>query len=426
MANTEKTKQPFSLEQAGESFAMAGGHSVASGGDQPITLNIAEVTLVKQLMDQERLAFGKLSGNPIIDLFYRLNDWLISHSATPLKEKAAFFRLLSVMLNAGIPLIRSLDTLAAQTTHAPKLSGIISKIKQDVEHGTSLSDAMAKHPDIFDDAQVGMTKSGEATGQLNHVLSGLANRLEQSSSIRAKIIGALIYPIVILGVLLLAVVLMMTLVIPKMMDFFTQSGKALPLPTQILISASEFMQSYWMILVVGIAIIVAGIIAWRKTVTGRYQWDQLILKIPLVGALLKKGILADFARLLSDMLGSGVPVVQSLKIIANAIGNEVYRQRILLAAQDVEQGIPLAETINDAQLFPVILINMVEIGEQTAHLDTVTEKIAALYDEEVDAAVKGLTKAFEPILLIFIGVVVGSMVAAIMLPIMDMSNIGTT
>lgn len=390
--------------------------------NQPITLDIAEVSMVKKLIEQERLKYGKLTGNPFLDFFYRANDWLVSHSAVGVKDLAAFFRLLAVMINAGVPLIKSLETLAAQTADSPKLSRIVAEIGERVEQGKSLSDAMALHLDVFDNSQIGMVRSGEATGQLNTVLSGLADRLEKNASIRSQVTGALIYPFVIVGLLIVVIVVMMVVVIPKMTEFFTQSGKALPLPTQILISASGFFQSYWMFILVVVSGLVAVVIAWKKTVVGQYQWDGLMLNIPLIGPLLRKSLLARFARLLSDLLDSGVQVVQSLNIIADAIGNEVFRQRLILAGQDVEQGIPLAESLNDPSLFPVVLINMLEIGEQTAHLDVVTSKIADLYDDEVDAMVKGLTKAFEPILLIVIGTVVGGMVAAIMVPIMDMSS----
>ncbi len=411
----------------GNAGALGADTSIApSDGTRPLTIDIAEVSMVKKLIEQERLLYRKMSGNPVVDLFYRINDWIISHSSVTVKDKATFFRLLAVMLNAGVPLIRSLETLASQTSDNPKLSRIVSEISKKIEQGKSLSDAMSQYPDVFDESETGMSKSGEATGQLNNVLSGLANRLEKSASVRAKVLGAMIYPAVIVALLIVVVFIMMIVVVPKMTEFFAQSGKELPLPTQILMSTSDFFQAYWMIILAGVTTFVVALNIWRKTVVGRYQWDSLMLRIPGFGKLIIKSTLARFARLLSDLLSSGVPVVQALRIIANAIGDEVYRQKLLLAAQDVEQGIPLAEALNDPFLFPVVLINMLEIGEQTAHLDLVTEKIASLYDDEVDAMVKGLTKAFEPILIIVIGVVVGGMVAAIMLPIMDLSNIGSS
>ena len=393
---------------------------------QPITLDIAEVTMVKKLIEQERLKYGKLTGNPVIDFFYRINDWLVSHSQITVKDLAAFFRLLAVMINAGVPLIKSLETLSAQSANNPKLSRIVADIAQKVEQGKSLSAAMGSYKDVFDESQIGMTKSGEATGQLNNVLTGLADRLEKNASLRGKVKGAMIYPVVILSLLVAVIFIMMIVVVPKMTEFFTQAGKKLPLATQILINVSNFLQTYWFFMAIVTVGIVLTVSAWKKTVVGKYQWDHLMMKMPLFGKLIQKSILARIARLLSDLLDSGVQVVQSLNIIAGAVGNEVYRQKLIVAAQDIEQGIPLAEALNDPSLFPVVLINMIEIGEQTAHLDLVCEKIATLYDDEVDAMVQGLTKAFEPILLIIIGLVVGGMVAAVMLPIMDMSNVATT
>lgn len=400
--------------------------SSAEDSSQPLTLDIAEVTMVKKLIEHERLRFGRLTGNPLVDFFYRVNDWLISHSNVTVKDLAGFFRLLAVMINAGVPLIKSLETLSAQNAKNPKLSRIVAEIGKKVEQGKSLSDAMTEYRDVFDESQIGMTKSGEATGQLNQVLTGLADRLEKNASLRAKVAGAMIYPAVILSLLIAVIFIMMIVVVPKMTDFFTQSGKELPFATKILVSMSKFFQAYWIFMLVAAVGISLTVSAWKKTVVGKYQWDNLMLKLPLFGKLLQKGILARFARLLSDLLDSGVPVVQSLQIIANAIGNEVYRQKLLVASQDIEQGIPMAEALNDPALFPVVLINMLEIGEQTAHVDVVSEKVAALYDDEVDAMVQGLTKAFEPILLIIIGLVVGGMVAAVMLPIMDMSNVASS
>lgn len=392
--------------------------------DQPIRLNIAEIELTKRLIQQQRLKQGTLTGNPILDFFYTVNDWLISHSSVNYREKAAFFRLLSVMLNAGVPLIRSLDTLSAQTSKSVRLSRIVLEIARKVENGGTLSEGLRGFPDLFSDAEVGMVRSGEATGQLNQILGDIATQLEQAASLRSKVIGALIYPAVILTLLVAVVFVMMIAVVPRLTDFFTQSGKALPLPTQILISTSAFFQSYWILMLGGLVGIVLLVNLWIKTPIGRYEWDLLKLRIPLIGTLLQKSILAQFMRQFSDLLGSGIQVTQALRISAGAVESAVYQKRLELAAQDVEQGIPLAETLNDPQLFPDMVLNMIQVGEQTAHLEVVCEKVAGFYDEEVDALVKGLTKAFEPLMLVAIGIVVGGMVSAVMLPIMDLSNVG--
>jgi type IV pilus assembly protein PilC len=378
--------------------------------------------LTKKLIEQQKIKQGKLTGNPILDAFYRLNDWLIDHSTINFQDKATFFRLLAVMINAGVPLIRGLDTLAAQMSHNVKLSRVILEMARKIEQGRSLSDAMRSYPDIFAEAQIGMVKSGEATGQLNQILAEIATQLEKSAGLRSKVLGALIYPSVVITLLVAVVFVIMIAVVPKLKDFFGQSGRALPLPTQILLSTSDFFVTYWPVVVMAVVGGFLALNAWKKTPMGRYEWDGFLLKIPFIGMLFKKSILAEFMRQFSDLLGSGIQVTQALRIAAGSLSNDVYRKRLELAATDIEQGIPLAETLNDPKLFPGMIVNMLQVGEQTAHLDVVSEKVADYFDTEVDAMVQGLTKAFEPFMLVVIGLVVGGMVAAVMLPIMDLSN----
>ena len=439
MANNSPLSNPsFSIDQPRETFT-PGAENNASGigksatgaaasnsqnTSQPIRLNIAEIELTKRLIQQQKLKQGKITGNPILDAFYAVNDWMISHSNVDYREKATFFRLLSVMLNAGVPLIRSLDTLSAQMAKSVRLSRIVLEIARKVENGGTLSEGLRGFPDLFSDAEIGMVRSGEATGQLNQILGDIATQLEQAASLRSKVLGALIYPGVVMTLLIAVVFVMMIAVVPRLTDFFTQSGKALPLPTQILISTSAFFQSYWILMIGGLIGTVLLVNLWIKTPMGRYEWDSMKLRVPLIGTLLQKSILAQFMRQFSDLLGSGIQVTQALRISAGAVQSAVYQKRLELAAQDVEQGIPLAETLNDPRLFPDMVLNMIQVGEQTAHLETVCEKVAQFYDEEVDALVKGLTKAFEPIMLIVIGIVVGGMVAAVMLPIMNLSDVG--
>lgn len=416
------TSPSFSLEAPQKTFSvqpLINAHTE----ERPIKLNIAEIELTKRLIEQQKLKTGRLTGNVILDTFYRINDWFISKSRVSYRDKAIFFRLMAVMINAGVPLIRALDTLSAQMSKVVKLSRIILEMARKVESGAKFSDTLRSYPDVFSEAEVGMLRSGEATGQLNQVLSQIATQLEKAAGLRSKVIGALIYPAVVIALLVGVVIVMMVVIVPKMMTFFISSGKELPLPTRILITLSHFFQNYWMPTMLGVIGVFLAINVWKKTPAGRYEWDSFKLKIPLIGKLLKKSLLAQFMRQFSDLLTSGIQITQALRIVAGSLNNQVYRQRLELAAQDIEQGIPLAETLNDPRLFPGMIVNMLQVGEQTAHLEVVSEKVADYFDEEVDAMVKGLTKAFEPIMLIVIGTVVGGMVAAIMLPIMDLSNI---
>ena len=282
---------------------------------------------------------------------------------------------------------------------------------------------MSIYPEIFNEAQVGMIHAGEASGQLNKTLKDLAEETEKSASITSKIRGALIYPVAILVLLVVVIFVMMIAVVPQLTKLFSQTGHELPLPTQILINTSTFcVQYWWIVLSVSVALIV-GVGAWKKTRTGKYYWDYLMLKLPIFGNMLQKAALSKFSRSLSSLMSSGVPIIKAIEITANAIGNEVYKRRLLLTAEDMRRGIPMAENMAGSKLFPTMLVNMIEIGEQTAQLETVTLKVAQFYDEEVDNTVSALTKVMEPMIIVVIGVTVGGMVAAIMLPIIELTNI---
>jgi type IV pilus assembly protein PilC len=258
---------------------------------------------------------------------------------------------------------------------------------------------------------------------LNKTLKSLAEEIEKAASIQGKIKGALIYPVVIIVLLIIVVFLMMIMVIPQMSQLFTQSGQALPLPTLILMNVSDFCVKYWPLVLVGTVGFVYLVGAWKKTISGRYIWDSMLLKLPILGPIFQKGALSKFARSFSNMMGSGVPIIKSIEIVAHAVGNEVYKRRLMLTAEDMRRGIPMAENMAESKLFPKILVNMIEVGEQTAQLETVVLKIAEFYDEEIEEVVKSLTKIMEPLILVVIGVSVGGLVAAIMLPIIQLTQV---
>lgn len=409
----EEAKKPIRLGEPEELIV---------GEAKPIVLNIGEAIAFKKLFEKPSVELVELTGNPVIDFFKKINAYFISKAKVKITEKAQFFRLLSVMINSGLTIIKSLDILSIQAAKNPKLRRVIYDLARQVEQGKSLSEAMQRHRDVFDEAQTGMVKSGEASGQLNVILQNIAEELEKSASVRGKIIGAMIYPIVIVSLLVVVIFIMMVAVIPKISELFAQQEQQLPIFTKWLIATSNFMQKQWYVIVLGFIVIVLLFQFWKRTPQGRYQWDAFKLKIPLFGNLIQKGLLSRFARSLSNLLGSGVPIVATLRIISGAIGNEVYKDRLLSAAKDLEQGIPLAENLSASPLFPTMLVNMIQVGEQTAQLEQVTEKVAAFYDEEVDNAVKGLTKIIEPVILVLIGVTVGGVVAAVMLPIIQLTG----
>lgn len=396
-----------------------------SSKKKSLLLNIGSSTAVQKLLGQKGGDI-RLTGNPVIDTYRRMNQFLVDHSKVKIKEKAVFFRLLSVMLNAGLPLIRSLNTLGIQTEKTPKLSNILFAMAKEIEGGTSLSEAMLLYPEVFGEAEVGVVRAGEASGQLNNTLKTLAEEVEKSASIAGKIKGAMIYPIVILVLLLVAVFLMMILVVPQITRLFTQSGNELPLPTKILIAASDFSVAYWPFIIGGGLLFGVVFGWWRKTRSGKYIIDYIKLRLPVFKHLFVKGALSKFARGFANLLGSGVPIIKSIEIVSHSIGNEVYKRRLVLTAEDMKRGIPMAENLSNSKLFPSMLVNMVEVGEQTAQLENVMEKVAEFYDEEIDNMVNSLSKLMEPLILVVIGLTVGGLVAAIMLPIMQLTDVAGT
>jgi type IV pilus assembly protein PilC len=419
----EKLAKDFAAVEKGEAFEIKKEAPAPGNPNQKqIRLDIAEARGGKILL-RHRDEMLTLTGNPVIDAFHKINGFFDSLQKVKIRDKATMFRLLAVMINAGLPLIKSLNTLGVQTQKTPKLSKVLFDLAHQIEGGKSLSEAMISHSDLFDDATVGVVKAGEASGQLNKTLRSLAEDIEKSASVQGKIKGALIYPVVILTILTGVIFLMMVMVVPQMTQIFSQTSQELPLPTRILIGTSNFCINYWPVIIIGFAGLIVGFGMWKKTRSGKYMWDLIKINIPIFGPIIQKGALSKFARSFSNMMAAGVPIIKSIEIVSHAVGNEVYKRRLLLTAEDMKRGIPMAENMAESKLFPKILVNMIEVGEQTAQLESVVLKVAEFYDEEIDEVVKNLTKIMEPLIMIIIGVTVGGLVAAIMLPIMQLTSV---
>lgn len=394
--------------------------SASQNGEEKITLAIEEgATPVAALAEIAK----KAKEAPAENIFKRLDNAIRSLGNPAAKDKATFFRLMAVMVNAGVPLIRSLETIAEQTLNY-KLRTAAFEIAKDIENGGTLSAAMARYPAIFTEAEIGMIKSGEASGQMNVILKQLATEVEKSASIKRKVKGAMIYPSFIVIVMIVVVAGMMILVVPKISQIFTEGGKQLPALTEIVIAISGFMSTQWAWIFGGIVGVILAVMGAYKTEQGKYTIDWILLRLPVFGKMLQMSILARFARSLGNLLNSGIPIIQSLNINAKGLGNAVYRQRIELAAEDVSHGIGLAESLRDLSEFPTMMVQMISVGEQTAQLDTITMKIAEYYEDEVDTVVAGLSKALEPVIIVILGSVVGVIITAIMLPIIQMADIG--
>lgn len=385
-----------------------------------IVLNIQEVKSQGVILESGQ------KKNPVVNLWKKINGFFASHAKIKVKEKATFFHLLSVMVNAGIPMIGALKSLTTQMDRSPHLQIVVGGLHDSIESGSSLSRAMLDYPKVFGESEIGMVQSGEASGQLSRVLENIGQDCEKAYAIKSKVKSAMMYPMVIMILLLIVVSAMMIFVIPKLTELFASLEADLPLVTKIVVGISDFLINHWPKLIIGIVGFFVLLKLFKKTEFGRYAMDNFKLHIPIFGKLLQEAYLSRFARSLSNLLDSNVSIVKTLEITANSMGNEVYRKRLLLAMEDIKQGIPLAENLTSTNLFPPMLVNMIDVGEKTAQLDEITAKVAAFYESEVDTAVAGLSKIIEPVILIIIGVTVGTVVASIMLPIMKLSNLAGT
>lgn len=371
----------------------------------------------------------ELKGMEEMNIIEKMNLWVIEHSGVKVKERVTLFRLLATMINAGLSLVKALYILEEQSQNE-KIKRVCAHLRHTVEMGRSLSEGMKKYPDVFEDSQIGMLKSGEATGQLNEVLLKMADQMEQNAKLKGKIKGAMMYPIAIILVLFIVVGAVTVLVIPKLEKMFGSAGTELPKPTQILINLSEFLTAKWLIMPNWMLVIVLMFMLFtaigqlkRKTSAGKYYWDVFVFSMPVFGKLSRKVVLARFCRSISTLLRSGISITKALAITGDIVGSEMYRRRIMLIAEDVSQGITIAENIKgQKKMWPIMLVSMIDVGEQTAQIDTVSEKLAEFYEEEVDNVVKNLSSLMEPIIIVILGAVVGFLVSAIMAPIMNLSD----
>ena len=360
-----------------------------------------------------------------------INRWLAAKGSLKLKDKIMFFRMFSSMINAGLSIIKIFDILKDQVSSL-KLKIIIESIMKDMKKGRTLSEAFAVFSDDFSEAEIGVVKSGESSGKLNEALTDISVQLEKSASITKKVKGAMLYPVIIFIILVGVIMAVMVFVIPNIKDMFESFDKELPVATQFLIDFSDFMIAKSGPLdlmnvfnILGGMILLFFIINFlKKTPDGKYYWDYFILSLPLFGSLNKKIVLSKMCRGISTLTGSGIPIVRSLMICADMVGNDIYKKRILIIAEDVKIGLTIGDNIKgDLKFFPPILSSMIAIGEQTAQLDSVSLKIAEFFEEEVDTSIKNLTTLLEPIIIVVVGLSVGGLVVAIMFPILSLSDL---
>jgi type IV pilus assembly protein PilC len=340
------------------------------------------------------------------------------------KLLAVFTRQFSVMIDAGLPLVQCLQILGEQQENKT-FQRIILQVREDVESGSSLATAMRKHPQAFNDLFVNMVAAGEAGGILDNILQRLATYIEKAAKLKSQVKAAMIYPVAVITIAVVVVWVILWKVIPVFASLFASLGADLPLPTRLVVGASNFLGRFWWLI---LGLVVGGLFALRRyyvTPQGRLVIDGMILKTPILGSLMRKIAVARFCRTLGTLLSAGVPVLESLEITARTAGNAVIERAILEVRKQVEEGKALADPLKASGQFPSMVVQMISVGEATGAMDTMLNKIAEFYEDEVDVAVAGMMKLIEPLMIAFLGVVVGGIVIAMYLPMFDLiSKIG--
>jgi type IV pilus assembly protein PilC len=337
------------------------------------------------------------------------------------RDIVIFTRQFATMINAGLPLVQSLNILAAQTENK-SLREVTKAVVYDVEAGNTLADALSNHPKAFSDLYVNMVAAGEAGGILDTILLRLAAFLEKNDALIRKVKGAMIYPGVIITVAGGAIAILLIFVIPTFQNMFAGAGLELPLPTRIVIAMSQFLIGYWWAMLLAIGAAIFGIRSYYGTPGGRRQIDGALLRSPVLGDVLRKSAVSRFTRTLGTLVSSGVSILEGLEITAKTAGNTIIHDAVMESRNSIAGGETIAAPLEKSKVFPPMVISMIAVGEQTGGLDEMLSKIADFYDEEVDVAVSALLSLMEPAMIVILGVIVGGMVIAMYLPIFDMMN----
>ncbi|MEF3168971.1 MAG: type II secretion system F family protein [Deltaproteobacteria bacterium] len=333
-----------------------------------------------------------------------------------------FTRQLSTMIDAGLPLIQGLEALASQQENRT-FKETLQTIKTDVESGSTFADALRKYPKLFDRLYCNMVAAGEMGGILDEVMSRLAAYMEKAQRLKRKVKGAMTYPAIVLGIAALVLAVILIFVIPVFQKMFAEFGHALPLPTQIVIGISEFVKSYFLVIIGAVGVGVFLFKRYYGTAKGRKTVDRLLLRAPVFGVLLRKVAVAKLTRTLGTLITSGVPIIEALNVAAGTAGNKIVEEAIYSVRSSISEGRTIAQPLQESGIFPGMVTQMIAVGEATGALDQMLNKIADFYDEEVDAAVDALTSMIEPFMILFLGGTIGSIIVAMYLPIFKMAGV---
>lgn len=374
-----------------------------------------EYLAAKLVRERGLIVISIRSGENIFTSFNKLRFRITSSDVT------SFTRQFATMINAGIPITEALSILRLQSN--PSLQRIVAQLLADVEGGKSLSIAMSAHPKVFSPTYIALVKSGESGGVLDTVLVRLSDNLEREQEFKGKIKGALIYPVIIVIGMIIVVFIMMVFVVPRLTDIYKQFNAKLPIMTEILIAVSTFFANAWPLVIAAVGAIYWGLTLYRRTPSGRRKMDELVFKIPLIGEFQMKVFLAEVTRTLSLMFGAGVTILEGLDITSNVISNVVISDALKDSAKQVEKGFPVSFAFaKHPEAFPYLVSQMVAIGEETGKMDEVLTKVSHIYEVESDQKVKALTAAFEPIIMVILGLGVAFLVVAIILPIYNLTS----
>jgi type IV pilus assembly protein PilC len=338
------------------------------------------------------------------------------------KDVVIFTRQLSTMIDAGLPLVQGLEILSNQMEN-PTFKKILTQVRLDVEGGTTFADALKKHPKVFDSLFCNMVDAGEVGGILDTILARLSIFMEKSMTLKKRVKGAMIYPIICLCISIIILGIILLFVVPVFEQMFADFGSALPVPTQIVVNLSNFVQQNFLYGLFFVAFVIFVFKKYYATEKGEKKIDAMILELPIVGDLVRKVAVAKFTRTLGTMLKSGVPILESLSVVAKTSGNKVIEIAVNRTAEAISEGRPIAEPLEETGVFPVMVVQMINVGEAVGALDAMLEKIADFYDEEVDQAVENLTAMIEPFMMVFLGGMIGALVVAMYLPIFKMGEV---
>lgn len=359
---------------------------------------------------------------PPLEKFKALVGWKKGKKDIPSKDLSLFSRQLSTLVGAGVPIVQSLGILETQAEN-PDFKEVLGAVKTDIEAGLSISDALKKHPNAFPDLYCSMVKAGELGGILDTILERLTAYLESSEALKAKVKGAMMYPAIVLSICSIVTVFLMIFVIPTFKNIFASFGAELPLPTQMLIDISDAMKAKWYL------IVAFPFVSWKAfqkfyaTPFGQKWVDGKSLQVPIFGPILKKVAVARFTRTLGTLIKSGVPIMQALETVASTAGNVVISEAVNLTRESIREGGHLSDPLKKSGIFPNMVTSMISVGEETGALDIMLTKIADFYDQEVDTAVKGLTSLIEPIVIVVMGVIIGTIVIAMFMPMFGLGEL---